>query len=102
MHVRTKSRWTSERAESPRAQEIERKDGSVVAVVEAVSLSGQNDPRTRLAFLSGDDGCCSSGGTQLPHLPVELVSSLFFLPFCIQVFKGLIPLKTEKMFLFFF
>lgn len=51
-----------------------------------------------LFFLSGDDGCYSSGGTQLPHLwiPIELVSSLFFLPFCIQVFKGLIPLKTEE------
>lgn len=46
--------------------------------------------------MSGDDGCYSGGGTQLPHLwiPVELV--------CIQVFKGLIPLKAEKKFLFSF
>lgn len=56
----------------------------------AVYLSGRNDPRTRLAFLSGDDGCFSSGGIQLPHMwiPVKLFSSLFFTPFCIQVFKG--------------
>lgn len=70
----------------------------------AVSLSGRKDPRTRLAFLSGDDGCFFSGGIQLPYMwiPVKLFSSLFFTPFCIQVFKGLIPLKTEKKMFFFF
>lgn len=51
MHVRTKSRWTSERAESPRGQKIERKDGSVVAVVEALCVKAAEEIHGNCSFL---------------------------------------------------